>query len=196
MLYNKHNLSVIRISSKNEARPELAGVFFTKEKTVATDSIRLLEVSTPTDVKAQDFSQVGGVSAMLGVKPFIVNAKRLKEIKIPSNKSLPILQHIAIKHLHDDRVEFLTTNSESVDIKSIPRVDATFPDYEKIFPTEKPKIEIDINGEMFGELLEIMAKMNTQGKVTIKIYGSDKPIVIEGGNTNQKARGMQMLLRS
>ena len=52
MLYNKHNLEVAKIASKTTTREELTGVLFTKDKTVASDTFRLLEITTPADMKA------------------------------------------------------------------------------------------------------------------------------------------------
>ena len=193
MLYNEHNLAVAKIASKSEIREELAGVYFTKDKTTATDSFRLLEVSTP-EFDPKDYPQVEGASAMRGIQPFIVNAKMLREIKLPKKTSLPILKNVAIKHLHDNRVEFLTTNLESAEIKNVRRINATFPNYEQIFPTGEPVAEIQVNGEYLAELVAIMAKLDPTSAVNIKFYADNKPVVFEAG-TAQKGRGLLMPLR-
>ena len=108
MLYNDINLSVAKIASKsNGLKPVLESVMFTKNFTVATDSYRLIEMSVPKNAKASEFPKVDGVSAMQGCSPFLVSAKMLKEkIKIPKKTSLPILGNVAVKHIHDNRVEF------------------------------------------------------------------------------------------
>ena len=49
MLYNKHNLAVAKFASQTKGlKPELEAVLFTNNKTVATDSTRLIEISTIT----------------------------------------------------------------------------------------------------------------------------------------------------
>lgn len=193
MLYNSLNLEVVKIASKSEMKPELAGVLFKNDRTVATDGFRLLEITTPTGVKPEDFPVVDGAAAMRGCQPFIASAKSLKEIKIPKVKNgLPILQNVAIKYLDDKRVEFLTTDLETAKITTARRVEGKFPDYEQIFPQGAPAAEVVINGELLAELLGIMAKLGGITKsVKMKFYGKTKPVMLEAGET-QKARGMIM----
>src|SRR3990167_5309599 len=190
MLYNQHNLAVAKIASKEEYKPEIAGVYFTKEKTVATDGYRLLEVSVPIGIKPEEFPVVEGKYAMRGCKPFIVPAKSLKGIKIPTSRSLPILQHVALSHVDDNRVEFMTTDLESGKVTTARRVAGQFPDYEKIIPTGKPVIELEINADYLTELLEVMGKMSKT--VKLKIYGIEKPLVLEVKTNEQTARGLLM----
>jgi len=199
MLYNEHNLAVAKIASKSEVREELAGVYFTANKTVATDSVRLLEVTVPANVKPEDYPAVEGATAMRGVQPFIVSAKMLRErVKLPKNigSRLPILAHMAIKHLHDNRVEFLTTDLETANLVTVKRIMGKYPDYEKIFPTGEPVAEVEVNGEMLAEMLVILAKLGGANKaIKIKFYGNGAPVTLEAGNDNQKGRGMVMPLR-
>ena len=193
MLYNKHNLAVAKIASKSGMREELASVFFTKEKTVAMDGIRLLEVSVSTTGKAEEFPIVEGMSAMRGCSPFMVNAKQVAELKPKGVKRLPITEFVALKHLDDKSVEFLTTDVESSQVKQVRRVDAKFPDYEQIFPQGTAKAEVVLNGEMFSELLKVMSGLHKQ--VRVKFYGKEKSLVLECGTAEQKARGLMMPIR-
>jgi len=193
MLYNKHNLAVAKIASKSGNREELASVFFSKDKTAATDSFRLLEVSVNKSVKAEEFPQVEGVSAMRGCNPFLVSAKQVAELKPKGAKHLPITEFVAVKHLDDKRVEFLTTDLESLQVKQARRVDGKFPDYEQVFPQGEPQAEVVLNGEMLAELLKVMAGLHEQ--VRVKFYGKNKPLVFECGTSEQKARGLMMPIR-
>src|SRR3990167_7027831 len=93
MLYNRHNLAVAGVASDSSIKPVLSGVMFTKDKTVATDSYRLVEISVHKDARVDEFPKVQGISAMQGIKPFIVWAKGLKEIKVLS-LSLLILKRL------------------------------------------------------------------------------------------------------
>lgn len=75
-MYNKLNLSIDKITSKQSFKPELAAIAFYGDKTVATDSFRLLEVSAPGE-KLE--------------KPVLLNAKRLAcSLKISKEDSLTI----------------------------------------------------------------------------------------------------------
>lgn len=196
MLYNSLNLEVAKIASKSEMRPEIAGVFFKQDRTVATDGFRLLEVRTPADVKVEDFPCVDGKAAMRGVQPFIVPARSVREIKIPKVKNgLPIIANVAIKHADARLIEFLTTDLETAKITTARRVEGKFPDYEQLWPAGAPVAEVVVNGALLGELVEIMAKLDRTSAVRIKFFAPDKPIVLEAGNEGQKGRGLIMPIK-
>ena len=195
MIYNKLNLEVAKIASDSEMRPELASVMFTKDKTVATDSFRLIEISVDKEQAPESFAKLcekRGGSSMLGMKPFLAPAKLLKDIKIPSGKNFPLEGYVGIKHLDEQGVEFITAGESGVELKRMKRVEGTFPAYEAIFPTGEPKIEIRLNGDYLAELLTILAKIDQNRGVVMKIYGELKPIVLEADNGKQKGRAMLM----
>jgi DNA polymerase III sliding clamp (beta) subunit (PCNA family) len=196
MLYNNLNLEVAKIASKSETRPEISGVLFRKDRTVATDSFRLLEIGTSAEIKPEDFPVVDGAKAMRGCKPFIVPARGLKDIKVPKNKNLPIVNNVAIKYVDDKRVEFLTTDLETAHITTARKVEGQFPEYEGIFPTGQSMVEVIINGDYLAELLTIIGKLGgAQKQVKIKVYGPEKPVMLEAGDNNQKGRAMLMPIR-
>jgi len=45
--YNKRNLDIGKVASKNSIKPELASIAFWGDRTIATDSFRLIEMSAP-----------------------------------------------------------------------------------------------------------------------------------------------------
>jgi len=197
MLYNKNNLNVAKIADAGNAiKPALGSVFFSKKHTVATDSFKLLEVSVDEGLKVEDYPAVDKKTAMRGFKPFMANAMQLKDIKIPKNKNLPILESVAIKHIDDRSIEFLTTDLEVANTTKVMRVDDKFPDYEQLFPIGEPQAIIKINGKFLKSLLEVMTGVDEQ--VEIKFYAKDKPLVLECGGREkylQKARGLLMPIR-
>ena len=197
MLYNQHNLNVAKFAAKGGGRPELNGVYFTADKTVATDAIRLLEISTPANLPVADFPQVGGVSAMRGAKPFILLGSMLRErVKLSNKKnSMPYERVMAIKHVHENRVEVLTTDGLRSFNTNIARLSGKFPDYEAIFPAGAAKAEVVINGKLLAEMLEELAELDSLGNVKIKFYAKDKPVVLEAGDLNQNGRGMIMPIK-
>jgi len=188
MLYNQNNLNVAKFASTSDIRPELAGVLFTKSKTVATDAVRLIEVSTHAKLDVTKIPQ-----AMQGFKPFIVNAKQLREVKLPHNKSIAELDTLAVKFRDDSKVELMTADKDgNQNVRVLRSIAGEFPDYEKIFPTGAPVAEITINGEMIAELFATLAKIGNLSMVTLKLYGKTKPVVLEAGNEQQKGRAMIM----
>lgn len=191
MLYNKNNLSCAKIASKDSFKPELSSVFFTKEKTVATDSFRLLEVSVSSNVEPVEFPD-----AMRGITPFLVDARGVSKIKIPKHKTLTALDYVAIKHIDKTGVTFLTVDDDLAQNTITARViDGKFPDYGNLFPVGAPKAEVTLNGKYLAELLEIMAGIGELNKVTIKLYGGEKPVALFAEGSNQKARGLIMPIR-
>lgn len=193
MLYNAKNLSVAKMASKSTAtRPELTGVYFKRDRTVATDGVCLLEMTTPTGLDIADWPKVKGITAMRGCSPFIVKASMLAErVKLPKKASLPILECAAISHIADGHfVEFITTDLETTNRNRIAQIDGTFPDYEKIFPTGEPVAEITVNAEAFAGLLTVMSKL--KNKVKISFHSKDKPLVLWCEDNQQQARGLMM----
>ena len=187
MLYNERNLSVAKMASQSDMKLALASVLFTKDKTVASDGVRLLEISTPKNAKVSEFPK-----AMQGCKPFLARARQIKDIKLLKNSAMPL---VAIKHLDDTRVEFITSVGDTITSHNVARVHEQFPDYNKIFPTEKPLAEVELNGLLLAELLEVMSKLDRMSKVKIKVYAPNKPVVLEAGDKEvQFARGMLMCM--
>jgi len=70
-MYTKHNLLPTKITSKLNLKPELASVAFYGNRTIATDSFRLLEVSAFGDAH----------------EPVIIHKEQLKSFK-PDKKQL------------------------------------------------------------------------------------------------------------
>lgn len=196
-LFNQNNLNVSKVAAKNEgAHPELTGVFVKPDKVVATDTFRLVEISTPANVKVDDYPKMpSGKTAMRGFKPFIVSAKEFGKIKIPNSKSLPVLNHVAVSYADDKRVEFLTTDLMKEEVKGLTKIEGKFPDYEKIFPTDKPVAELQVNANYLVEVLEVIGKLSRTATVKIKMYKNGQPMVLEAMGDNQEARGLLMPLR-
>ena len=191
MLYNSLNTEVARFADKSERRPELAAVFFKKDMVVATDTFRLLEISTPANVKPEEFPD-----AMRGFSPFLVDARAVSKLKIPKHKTLPALEYAAIKHLDKDNATFLTVDDTLSQSTTTARVvDGTFPDYEAIFPSGAPVLEITINGKLLAELLNTLSKLNKMSSVKLKLYGTEKPIALFAENDTQRARALLMPVR-
>jgi len=197
MLYNKFNLEVSKFAGDSYgSKPELGGVFFTSRATAASDGYKLIEVSVPSELKPEEYPSVNGKKAMRGCRPFIVPAPALKEIKINNGSSLPILNCIGVGHLDKEKVEFLNTNLDESEIKTIKKIEAKYPDYQQLFNQEKPVLEISVNAKYLKEIMDFMSKFVDTGskEVKIKLYGSNKPIMFtaENNSTRQKVRALLM----
>jgi len=195
MLYNKLNLAVAKIASTNDSRPELASVLFTKDKTAATDSFRLIEITVDNSVRVEDYPKIEGKDVIKEITPFLVSAKALKEIKPVKSKTMPILNYVAITFADDKQVEFSATNLETVERKMLRKVEGTFPEYEKVIPTDEPKAKITLNANYLLDVLAILAEVNKQGTVEIEFYEDGKPLLLKASNGSQSARALVMPLK-
>jgi DNA polymerase III sliding clamp (beta) subunit (PCNA family) len=194
MLYNKNNLAVVKIASKKSYNSVLTGVLFAKDKTVATDSFMLCEVTVPKDQKIEEFP-AGETAILQDTEPFIVNGDGIRAIKLPSgkaSKNLPVLENLAIREVADNTVQFFTTDLVSSNSPRINRIIGDFPDYEPLWPTGEIKAEIRLDANKLRSLLEVLAGLDKFGYVDIKLYADGLPMVITAGTDNQSGRAMLM----
>lgn len=177
-MYTKHNLLPIKITAPNQIKPELASVAFYGNRTIATDSFRLLEVSA--------FGEAH--------EPTLMLRDTLKTYKLKTYKT----EKGQIKFTEKD-IEEKTGHNLS---EQATAPFGMYPDVDKIM-SESPDEEyatIKVNGALFGELLSQMAKMNKFSMVEIKIPTQKKysPIHVYTNShkpheaENQTAHGLMM----
>ena len=192
-LYNQNNLAIAKIADKNKNRPEISGVLFEKNKTVATDSFRLIEMSTPKSLQVSDYPEVTGRKAIEVSAPFIISAEVIKQLKIPKKSPVDILKTAAVLSVDGKTAEFITTDLTSTAITPAPITEGQYPDYKKIYPEGAPVAEVLINASYLSEVLDILGKLDeVSARVRLKFYGKDKPLVLEASNSEQEARAMVM----
>ena len=172
-MYNKYNLLPIKITAPNHIKPELASVAFYGNRTIATDSFRLLEVSA--------FGEAH--------EPTLMLRDILKTYKI-------------------DKGQIKFTEKDIEEKTGVPTIEENtggfnkYPDIDAII-SENPAEEyatIKVNGELFGELLSQMAKLNKFGMVEIKVPTKQKnsPLHVYASThkshqtENQIAHGLMM----
>lgn len=197
-LYNKLNLEVARFASKTVIKPEFASVLFMDGKTVATDSARLVEITTPrrANENIEDYPTSVGHGEMITKipEPFMLAAAQIKNLKIAKpSKTLPVLNTVALFRESDkSAIELVSTNIEDKNAVEIRPTEGTFPDYEQVFPKGAPAFEVLINGEYLAEILDTLSKLNNSKQVTIKFFEDKKPLLIEASNDDQSARALLM----
>lgn len=186
MVFNKNNLNVHKLVSKDEHKP-FSGVFFGKDKTVATDTFSLVEVSTVADANIKEYPTVQGKYAMHGFKPFIVESSALKNIKLPKHKdSDPLADTFVVSHRDKTHVELMAPDMNTVITGS--RKSGQYPEYEQLFAKGEPDAEIKVSAKRLQKLLSIMEGVSDH--VTIKVHG-DK-VELGCSSSNQYARGLLM----
>lgn len=196
MIYNKNNLNVAKCAYKKEFNPILTGVYFDKNKTVATDSFILCEMSVLKNRTIADFPDVPGLDKNVKHSSFVAGAKEIEKIKLPSGKrvkDLPILKTAVVKAMNAETVDFLTTDLENTEVKSIRLIEGDFPAYEQLWPIGEPKAQIVLNAKLLKTLLDVLGELDEKdNRITFKIFGENSPMVLEAKNLDQEGRAMIM----
>lgn len=201
MLYNKHNLAVAKIAATSNLRKELTCVAFFKDKTVATDAFRLIEVSTPKGGHTiDDYPTIEGINIVKNIEkePILLRAKTVQALKpVKATKSLPILNHIVLSSRGDDRFELVSTNLEDLKTETINAVvDKDFPKYEQVIPKGEPKAIVRVNGKYLSEIVTLLGNLSALNHtVDIEIHGENQPIVIKAEGNGQTGRGLVMPIK-
>lgn len=193
-LYNKLNLEVARFASKTTIKPELASVLFADGKTVATDSTRLVEITTPKHQNAEDYPITVGHGEFVTklAEPVMLSASQVKNLKVvKASKSLPVLNNVAL--FRDGKnVELVSTNLDDKNAVSIRPTEGNFPDYEQVVPKGEASFQLDVNADLLAEILDTLAKLSTDKRVTIKFFDAKKPLLITADGNEQSARALIM----
>ena len=193
MLYNKNNLLCWQIASEdNTNRPELAGVLFKKDRTVATDSYKLLEVKNPDDWDKQiaEFPQLPDKSKPLTAfakKGYLIPAKSVKKVLSNlgdiKNDSLPILKNAIFTNSPDELCsKIATTNLDKVDIVLTKNLKGAYPNYEQIMPNIKNYKKTNFNIKYLKEIIDTLIKMDLPANQKIEVLIADdgnKPLIIK-----------------
>lgn len=180
-MYNKLNLAVGKVASKTSIKPELGSIAFYGNKTVATDSFRLLEVSAPGAALEE---------------PVMLNANHLKG----NFKMTPDKERMKFDKEYKAAMKqngFLVELDEIKKKSGAEPIEGTFPKYEDILePAFKREddIKFSINGKYLAEMLTIMAGTNKFAQVEFSIpQGQGKAIVLTAKTAKTKDSESQIV---
>ena len=198
MIYNKLNLSITDFCG-DESHPEISGVLFTKDKTVATNSHILIEVKNPK-IDKDDFPILPDVEIEEMKEEFVIPVKAVKKMNsnIPKNNTLPILENVIYcnskKNEEITTVEFASSDLEQVDKVGTRAIIGKYPDYQKVIPKGIPKNTIKFDPQYLKKICEFWIK-NGNRSMEFKIYNDDEPIIIEDKFNNQDVKAAIMPIR-
>jgi len=68
-------------------------------------------------------------------------------------------------------------------VERVREVEGTFPDCEKVIPTDAPVFTVKVNPGLLAELLNVIAKLqgkDSKGSVTLSFFGPERSIKISG----------------
>ena len=175
MLFSKNNLLVAELAEKYGP---VGGVFFSKDKTVATNRVSLVEVSA---IKP-DGEQIKG--AMKGFKPFVVSGADVKNIT--TSKLFP---YVGVKHADDKKIIFIDRDGNET---TLARQQEKFPEYDMLFKNSG-KAEFTIDAGKLVQLLKIMEKVDN--KIKIKVGKDTEPLILSCAGSGQTARALIMPIK-
>lgn len=175
-MLNQLNLLCQRFAAKSDTRPGLSGIYVTKDKTVATNAVILVEIDKPEqpDDGYPEFPNFNIADS----DPHILPLEAAKQIESNLKKikaTLPIFQN-ALPIKSGDNVGYLTTDMATINPVIYKPIDEQFPEYQSIIPKDEDAIgEVNLS----PEYLEIIAKTFKDAKaqsLTIRLYKQNLPV--------------------
>lgn len=202
MIYNKHNLEVAKVASKSDMKPELACVLFMPDKTVATDTFRLVEMSTHKLDRFGNYphESIDGVVTDKDKMPdgYLLPAREVLKHKIIKHKTLPELNVAVLAEGKLNEVALVSTNLEAVTRSGMRSVNGVFPKYDQVMPKDDDiAFSMNINAGYLAEVVKILGALNKYDAVTLHFQkGTGKALYItakdDKGNQSAKALVMPM----
>lgn len=195
MILPKQFLKAHLSASKDEARQALNHIKVTEKDgkitAVATDSYMLYEVTGPS-MDDKEFPLLLGVDQTKTVKDAFIGIGAAKKLisampryaAIQVLKCAQILEGVAIA---TDLETSAMVRTASTDIK--------FPDYEKLFPIEKPTASVTVSAKLLQRMCELMQDADEAEGIKLHFYSKKQPLVAtkeESGGVVKRALVMPM----
>ncbi len=209
MLYNKNNLAIHPIASKSETRPEITGVLFKKNLTVATDSFCLIEVKNPEQGlgnikdlpllsdKSKPFIDMPKRGVIIPAKSVKKAGKNLAEIP---EQNLPILNNMWLLMPKENQTSAMaSTDLETENITKCKNIDGAFPDYQNAIPNDKGYSKLTVDLKKLKQVVDVLSSMDNNDLNTIEVYlnPDDKPLMIKmKTKQNQEVNSLIMPIKA
>jgi DNA polymerase III sliding clamp (beta) subunit (PCNA family) len=177
MLLNKHNLAIAELAEKTSSRSFATGILVSKDGTVVTNGQYLVKVSLPN--QDQQFPQVARFTEAADVGDFILLAADAKEIAkaLPKKTKIPVLSCAKIGEGNAIAVTDLDTSR----VFQPKAIEARFPDYQRVMPTEAPAMRMVFDAGYMEKLCKSYSACGTAGAViALDIFGPDRAMRLSG----------------
>lgn len=206
MNINKNNLLAAKIAAgKNDNRSVLRNLHFTPEYVEALDGHRAIRITYPDQIKPEDLPEDIKTAPKEEIKPFLISAETLKDIKFPkTNKSSPTFMtqaFIDVERTNSNGSAYMTlSNLESKQTPEFKKSEEVFPNVDGIFPKGKPTLQIAVNPNYLSELSDIAGTITKDAGnpcMLLSFYGPLNPFLLEAVDfsANQKMSGLLMPMR-
>lgn len=183
MLYNKNNLVISALTSKDDTRPVLTGVLFQSEATIATDGYKMIMVETPKDDSVSDFNASDMPVPIDSSKSTNIPKDTVDSIarSLPRKPILPWLSNAYFTEKSDDICQIVTTDGVNHQKHTVKPIEGQYPDVMKVFPDGPAVATVNLNIKHLKEVIDCLSKMDLQDSKTVKIrvYADLKPVSFE-----------------
>lgn len=208
MIFDKNNLVIADICAKDESRPEISGVLFKKDRTIATDSYTLIEVKNNEDrasVMIKNLPELPDKANLLvnfAKKGYIIPVNSVKKIlsNLPAKQDLPALEVCRFIQPKDLETSVIATyDTEKADVVMTKNIVGDYPSVNSILdPAKNYPLKVIVDIKKLKQVVDVIAKMNLSeaGDVEILIKGEFDPFVIKAKTENrQEVHALVMPIR-
>lgn len=181
---NKFNFIISKFCDNSGRKPEISGVFINSKgegESVATDSYKLIRVSTEKGFKKEDYPIIQNEKPAENFKSFILPKEKANDIvKLfkKENKSLPILNNAVILKETENTIEIGKIDNELQGLNKIisQKIQGEYPDYQSIYNEDKKEkyIEIMVNPKFLKEIVDFYSQFCDTSTPKLKIKISEK----------------------
>jgi hypothetical protein len=206
MFFNRFNFLIKDFTVRNSARPEIDGVFVSSKETVATDSFKIIRVSS-VKANSDDFPVIPHKPKLKkDFKAFILPSEKasdvLKLFKSKSSVALPILDNAVVMRRNKTDVEVGKTDLESYNSVLSKIIQGQYPQYNEIFQEQGKYIEVSVNPTYLTQIAKFFSSFvndNNIKELKIRVpVNPDKPVIFSGRNVNtgQTAEALLMPIKT
>lgn len=201
MYFNRFNLQIASIASKDRSRPTMTGVAFWPDRTVATDGYRLVEISTPDQQWLRQEHVLKAVNGETGY-PLVVPADACKEFarKLPRKCTFPALECGAIEGVQNGEegcaikaTLAATTDAQQVFREEVRLIAGKYPDIDGVKPKlQEARAIIALNPELLVSTIQAMNVCDEREPWVILSVYKDCITLETASRGGQKAYAIQM----
>ena len=202
MLYNKYNFKINTFCGDN-TRPEISGVFVSPNKTVATDSFTLIEISSVKG-NIKDFPTMPNKKALSNFPSFILPKEKAGDVvKLfdgKKNITLPIIENAVVSKRDKHTAEIGKTDLESYNSVMSKVIDGVYPQYEDLLVERGRFIEVNLNPKFLTKIALFLGEFvgsNRTPEIKVKIpIKKDEPVRFYAKNEHgQEAKVILMPIK-
>lgn len=195
-----------KAASIDPTRENLNSIHVTAAHTEATNGHILARVSLPKQFSCDDLPATIKTEDAEYIEPFIVPAKAAMQMKPFKVKNIACLDNSIFIDVEKTNINgvarFAMTNIDVTVTPELAKIDAVFPDCDRVIPMKKPDFQVDLNIAYLETLLAI-AKSTGAEVITLRgnlpendpTFVSNKPIILTAENDGQKFTGVIMPIK-